>query len=164
MRKTALRCLLLAASSFGCAAAHAQSMLECPPPPPASPVPCAVDITVHVAADGACTVTAFPTRLMVHRPNDMHFRLRTPGWRFGPEKDIHFKDPAAAGGRLLPANLFSRRMQQSDLRVIVIHNRYDKEQSPPPPPEERGEFPYSITVVKDDGSKTCTLDPVVVNN
>ena len=152
MKRTTLLSSLAASLLGGVASLVHASMLECPPGP------CTVDITVDAAT---CTISVFPDHLMVHKPSAMHFRLRTPGWRFGPEKDIHFKD-APAGGRLLPADLFTRVMSQSNLRVTVIHNRYDIEKNPLA--EERGEFPYSITVVKDDGSKSCTVDPVVVNN
>jgi hypothetical protein len=155
MRKIALRCLLLAASLAACVTVHAQSLLQCPPGP------CVVDITVHVTADDKCIVSVFPTNLMVHKPSPMHFRLRTPGWRFGPEKDVHFKE-ASEGGRPLPAGLFTRTVHQSNLRETVIHNWYDKDHSPPQ--DQIGDFPYSVTVVKNDGSRTCLVDPVVVNN
>ena len=154
MTRTALRSLLLAVSFGGCVTAHAQSLLQCPPGQ------CVVDITVHITPDDKCIVTVFPTQLMVHKPSPMHFRLRTPGWRFGAEKDVHFKD-ASEGGRPLPAGLFTRTAHQSNLRETVIHNWYDKDHSPPQ--DQIGEFPYSITVVNQQG-RTCIVDPVVVNN
>ena len=110
-------------------------------------------------------MTVFPDELMVHTPGDMEFKLRTPGWHFGPGKDIQFKEPSA-GGRVLPNGLFNRKAQNNPPPAapdtVVIENNYDIRRQPPD--AHRGRFPYSITVVKDDGSKTCTVDPVVVNN
>ncbi|HET7400499.1 MAG TPA: hypothetical protein VFJ62_01925 [Usitatibacter sp.] len=154
MGKIALRSSLLALWCAGCTMAHAQSLLQCPPGD------CLVDITVHITPDDKCIVTVFPTRLMVHKPSPMHFRVRTPGWRFATEKDVHFKE-ASEGGRAMPANLFTRRALESDRGRIVIHNAYDKDGSPPQ--EQIGEFPYSVTVVNQHG-RSCFVDPVVVNN
>jgi len=155
MGRIALRCLLFAASFAGCVVAHAQSLLQCPPGP------CVVDITVHITPDDKCVVTVFPTRLMVHKPSPMRFRLRTPGWHFGPENDVRFKDPSD-GGRPVPAGLFTRTVHESKRDEAVIHNWYDKDHSPPA--NQIGDFPYSVTVVKNAGGRTCFVDPVVVNN
>ena len=123
---------------------------ECPPGP------CVVDVTVDAAT---CAVSASPPAIMVHRPSDMQFRLRTPGWQFASSTPIHFNPPEP--GRVVPPDLFTPNVAQSGHAVIVIRNRYDIA-DPNKDPNDIGRFPYAITVAKDDGSKTCVAPPVLV--
>ena len=133
-------------------ALHANgAQLDCPPGP------CVIDVAV--LDEARCTMSVSSDPIMFHKPGAMLFRLQTAGWRFAPGREIRFKEPPA--GRVVPAGLFTPIVSQSSHTFIAIHNRYDIAR---PLPEDVGNFPYTITVVKEDGSKTCQLDPVVANN
>lgn len=128
------------------------AMAECPPGP------CVVTVTVDAAT---CAVTASPSFIMVHKPSDMRFTLQTPGWQFASGRPIDFKNPPGPG-RVLPGELFKTGPTQSGgPPTVVIHNRYDID-DPNKDKNDIGSFPYGITVVKDDGSKTCAASPVLV--
>jgi hypothetical protein len=142
---------LLASIVMGFAVHARGAQLDCPPGP------CVVDVTVDEAT---CAMSVSADPIMVHKPGAMIFRLQTTGWRFAPDKGIQFKDPPAPG-RVLPVNLFTPILSQSSHMLAAIHNRYDIGR---PLPTDIGRFPYTVTVMKEDGTKTCKLDPVVANN
>jgi hypothetical protein len=127
------------------------AQLDCPPGP------CVIDVAVLDEAHCTMSVSADP--IMFHKPGAMLFRLQTAGWRFAPGTEIKFKEPPA--GRVVPAGLFTPIVSQSSHTFVAVHNRYDIAR---PLPGDVGAFPYTINVVKEDGSKACQLDPVVANN